>query len=66
MIEIISSSEVGNWCSLKWGVFENRNLGKKFIGLMMDFPNVSPSVAEVLEEEQLLRGNRLSQLSRAS
>lgn len=42
---------MGNWCSLKWGIFEKRNLEKKFISLMMDFPNANHSVAEVLEEK---------------
>ena len=56
MIKIINSSQNGNWCSLKWGIFEKRNLEKKFISLLMDFPNVNHSVAEVLEEKQLLSG----------
>ena len=59
MIEMINSSQNENWCFLKWGIFEKRNLEKKFISLMMDFPNANHSVAEVLEEKQLLSGKEV-------
>ena len=58
MIKIINSSQNGNWCSLKRAIFE-KSLEKKFISLLMDFPNANHSVAEVLGKKQLLSGKEV-------